>query len=135
VGSVGIGRVLLDTHTLIWAVAEPERLSARAREVLEDQATDLFVSAASVWELATKHRLGKLANGGFVLNALPERMSAADMTELPVSIEHARLAGELDWEHRDPFDRMLAAQSLIESAPIVTRDVRLHQREGLRTVW
>ena len=62
-------------------------------------------------------------------------MAAADMTELPVSIAHARLAGQLDWEHRDPFDRMLAAQSLIESAPVVTLEVRLHQREGLRTVW
>ena len=134
-GSVTPGRVLLDTHALIWAVAEPERLSERAREVLEDRATDLLVSAASIWELATKTRLGKLANGEFVLNALPERMAAADMTELPVSIAHARLAGELSWEHRDPFDRMLAAQSLVESAPVVTLDVRLHQREGLQTIW
>lgn len=129
------GRVLLDTHALIWAVAEPERLSERAREVLEDRATDLLVSVASIWELATKARLGRLANGEFVLNALPERMAAADMTELPVSIAHARLTGELDWEHRDPFDRMLAAQSLIESAPVVTLDVRLHRRDGLRTIW
>ena len=129
------GRVLLDTHTLIWAVAEPGRLSQRAREVLEDRANDLLVSAASIWELATKARLGRLTNGDFVLNALPERMAAADMTELPVSTAHARLAGELDWEHRDPFDRMLAAQSLIESAPVVTLDVRLHQRQGLRTIW
>ena len=134
-GGVGDGRVLLDTHTLIWAVAEPERLSERARDVLEDQATELLVSAASIWELATKHRLGKLVNGGFVLDALPERIAATGMTELPVSIAHARLAGELDWEHRDPFDRMLAAQSLIESAPVVTLDARLHERVGLRTIW
>ena len=134
-GSVGSGRVLLDTHALIWAVAEPARLSDRARRVLEDHATDLLVSAASIWELATKHRLGKLADGEYVLNVLPECMTAAGMTELPVSIAHARLAGGLDWDHRDPFDRMLAAQSLIESAPVVTRDVRLHRRDGLRTIW
>lgn len=110
-------------------------MSERAREALEDRATDLLVSVASIWELATKTRLGKLANGEFVLNAPPERMAAADMTELPVSIPHARLAGELSWEHRDPFDRMLAAQSLVESAPVVTLDVRLHQRQGLQTIW
>jgi PIN domain nuclease of toxin-antitoxin system len=135
VGGLEVARVLLDTHAVIWAIAEPERLSGRAREVIEDRATRLLVSAASIWELATKHRLGKLADGAFVLNALPAHMDALDIAELDMSSAHARLAGELDWDHRDPFDRMLAAQSMVESVPLVTRDARLRARDGLRTIW
>ena len=111
-------RYLLDTHVLIWALTEPKRLSPRVRALLEDPDTPLLVSSASAWEMATKHRLGKLSGA----------------EELPIRLAHALLAGRLPGEQRDPFDRILAAQSLVEGLVLLTTD-RAFPSFGVETLW
>ena len=128
-------RLLLDTHALLWALTRPNRLSARARELITDRANTLVVSAVSGWELSTKHRLGKLASAESLVLAYPEYVRRLGIEELPISSRHAMAAGGLPWDHRDPFDRMLAAQSVLEATPLVTADAVFAELAGLSTVW
>lgn len=114
--------LLLDTHALVWAVGAPERLSPRAREAVEDPRTPLLVSAATAWELATRFRLGRLPEAEALVLQFTAVLARLGARELPVRADHALRAGGLSWSHRDPFDRMLAAQALIENIPLVTRD-------------
>lgn len=113
-------RLLLDTHALLWAVSDPDELTERARDVLRDGRNEVLVSAASVWEIAIKRALGKLT----VPDDLGPVLAAVSFSPLPISLEHASLAGSLPPHHRDPFDRMLIAQAQLESLTIVTRDAR-----------
>jgi PIN domain nuclease of toxin-antitoxin system len=113
-------RLLLDTHALLWAVSDPDELTERARDVLRDGRNNVLVSAASVWEIAIKRALGKLT----APDDLGPVLAAASFSPLPISLEHASLAGSLPPHHRDPFDRMLIAQAQLESLTIVTRDAR-----------
>ncbi|MGQ9553151.1 MAG: type II toxin-antitoxin system VapC family toxin [Anaerolineae bacterium] len=115
-------RLLLDTHALLWALMEPEKLSAQARALIEEPANTLLVSAASAWEIANKHRLGRLPEAEAVVRGFRRHLAVLQVIELPISIEHALLAGSLPGEHRDPFNRMLAAQALIEGVPLLTID-------------
>lgn len=115
-------RLLLDTHALLWAVTDPAALSDRARALLTDGANTLLVSSASAWEVATKHRLGRLPSAAVLLTSFAEHLQRFQAEELPISIRHALAAGAFPSSHRDPFDRMLAAQALIEDLPLVSRD-------------
>ena len=115
-------RVLLDTHVLFfWALGSP-RLSQRARRRIGDPSTEVLVSAASAWEIATKHRLGKLPGVETLLRDLDDVLTSQGFCALPISVEHARRAGLLTHPHKDPFDRMLAAQALTEDVPLVSLD-------------
>ena len=117
---------LLDTHVVLWLLAEPETVNEATRAVLADPANGLVVSAASAMEVATKVRLGKLpAQFAALVQAWDQRVRDLGATELPITAQHAVLAGSLTWEHRDPFDRFLAAQAIIENVTLVTRDVVL----------
>jgi PIN domain nuclease of toxin-antitoxin system len=112
-------RLLLDTHTLIWAVATPARLSPVARAAITDPRNAVFVSAATAWEIAIKHALGRLT---FPVDRFDEEMAAAGFEQLPVRIGHGLAAGGLPRHHADPFDRMLIAQALIEGLTLVSDD-------------
>lgn len=127
--------ILLDTHALLWALTDPVRLSAQARRTIADRSTTLLVSAVSAWEIATKHRLGKLPQGDGLLGGYTRHLDRLGATRLPVTEEHALLAGRLDWEHRDPFDRMLAAQAMIESFTLLTDDAAFAGLPGLASRW
>jgi PIN domain nuclease of toxin-antitoxin system len=94
-----------------------------------------LASAASAWEISTKQRLGKLPGADALVEGYPRHLSTLGVERLPVSEEHALLAGKLDWAHRDPFDRMLAAQAMIESATLVTMDPSFTALSGLATLW
>ena len=126
---------LLDTHVMLWALTEPTRLGHRAREVIESPASRLVVSAASAWEIATKHRLGKLPQADALLGAYSKHLDRLGANRLPVAEDHALLAGRLEWNHRDPFDRMLAAQAMIESLVLVTGDPTFSGCRGVPTLW
>lgn len=115
-------RILLDTQCWLWMAAFPEKLSPRTRELVEDERHQLYLSAASAWEIAIKHSLGKLQ-----LPESPERyvMNRCDRlrTEpLPIDHAHALRVATLPSHHRDPFDRLLVAQAQIEGLPILTSD-------------
>jgi len=128
-------RVLLDTHVIIWALTEPQKLSVTAREVVESRDNELLVSAASAWEIGTKYRLGKLPQLEATVLNLETQLEALGTNSLPVSTAHALLAGTMAWSHGDPFDRMLAAQAMLEAVPLVTSDSVFTRLDGIDVVW
>ena len=127
-------RLLLDTHAFLWAVMQPAKLSPKARRLLENPANDLMVSAASAWETATKFRLGKLPGAKAVLDDFDDVARRLSAGILPISHFHALLAGSYPQSHRDPFDRILAAQAETEGVPLVRRDRALCQF-GVELLW
>jgi PIN domain nuclease of toxin-antitoxin system len=127
-------RVLLDTHALLWWLFNDRRLSAVARGLIADPSNRVLVSSASAWEIATKHRLGKLSAAGVLVRDIAGWVARAGFDELPVTIAHAQRAGSLPQPHRDPFDRMLAAQGAIEGLPLVSAD-RALRSFGVNLVW
>lgn len=126
--------VLVDTHTLVWALIEPARLGAKARRVLTDPAVDVLVSAVSAWEISTKVRLKRFPEAQALVAGLEQHLTTLGAIRLPISVEHGLLAGALDWPHPDPFDRMLVAQAMTENVPLVTKD-RAMQSAGVSLVW
>lgn len=126
--------MLLDTHALLWALMEPAKLSPRARDILKDPANTVFVSPASAWEIATQHRLGRLPVAESVVRGYLKHLATLMAAEVPITAEHALLAGSLAAEHRDPFDRMLAAQALVEGVPLLTADPAFSALR-VETVW
>lgn len=128
-------RVLCDTHTLLWAVRAPQHLSAKARDLLEDPSVTLTVSTVSAFEIATKARIGKLPDVDLLVHDYSGFLGRLGAATLPIADEHAILAGSLRWPHRDPFDRLLAAQSMLEQAPLVTSDDAFAGLPGLSTIW
>lgn len=127
-------RLLLDTHTLLWWFVDDPKLPEHIRARIADPECEVLVSAASAWEIATKHRLGKLPEAQDAVSRFDALVDADGFTPLPVASRHALLAGSFDSAHRDPFDRMLAAQSRIERAPLVTADP-VFQALGVETLW
>jgi PIN domain nuclease of toxin-antitoxin system len=115
-------RLLLDTHVLLWAVLEPHKLSPQLRETLEDSRHELLVSAASAWEIATKWRLGKLPHAASVVHNYHQAIHGLAATELAISGEAALRAGLWPVDHRDPFDRILAAQAALQELVLATTD-------------
>ncbi len=118
---------LLDTHIFLWWLFADPRLPATAHALIEDINNQILVSVASVWEISTKFRLGKLPEAENVAKNVPEWIRKAGFKALSVSPEHAQLAGEWQMAHRDPFDRMLAAQAKLEDISLVTVDKQLLQ--------
>jgi PIN domain nuclease of toxin-antitoxin system len=115
-------RLLLDTHTLLWWLDGDRRMSKRARALVGRGTNEVFVSAASAWEITTKWRLGKLPGAADVAADVAGAVASQVFLPLPITLAHAQLAGHLTTSHRDPFDRMLAAQAVIEGVPIVSND-------------
>lgn len=126
--------LLLDTHVLLWALMEPGRLSRKARQTIQASENTLLVSSASAWEIALKHRLGRLPEAEAVVRGYRKHLATLRAGELPITSDHAILAGALHIAHRDPFDRMLAAQALVEGVPLVTSDPAF-KGLGVTTLW
>lgn len=127
-------RVLLDTHTLLWWFTDDDRLSTTARDTIGDDANDVLVSAASAWEIATKQRLGKLGEVPQAADRFAELVAADGFAHLPITHLHSLRAGGYEVAHRDPFDRMLAAQSELERLTLVTKDPML-SLFSVETLW
>lgn len=118
--------ILLDTNALLWLVSTPDRIATSAREQLEDSANELFVSAASAWEIAIKTRLGRIGGGG-LLSSWSKILESMNATDLAIDSTDAVMAGQLSWDHKDPFDRMIVAQAARRGLAIATSDTTLHQ--------
>ncbi len=114
--------LLLDTHVLAWWLLDSPRLGALARAAIADPGHLILISTVSVWEMAQKHGRGRWPEVGPGLATIEADLARLDFRVLPLTLAHALAAGALDWAHRDPFDRMLAAQALAEGATLVTAD-------------
>ena len=124
-----MARLLLDTHVLLWSLTEPQKLSRRTRDALEDAQNEVFASSVSGWEITVKRALGKLKAPDNLEASIEEQ----DFTPLNLTFLHAEQAGALPPHHGDPFDRMLIAQAQVEGLILVTRDARI-LRYGIRTM-
>ena len=130
--------VLLDTHAFLWWMADSERLSGVAREVIADELNDVVVSAASAWEIATTFRIGKLpgceAVAVDVAVDVAGHIAGQGFVDLPIGVADAERAGRLPGPHRDSFDRMLAAQTFAREFPVVSVDP-VFERFGVIRLW
>ena len=115
-------RTLLDTHAFLWWISDSARLSAPARRAIADDANTIFVSAASTWEITTKHRIGKLAQAEAVAFDVTGTIAGQGFEELAITVDDAERAGRLPGLHRDPFDRVLIAQALARDLTIISVD-------------
>ena len=116
-------RLLLDTHTFLWWLGESRRLGPKARSALSDPTNEVYVSAASAWEIAVKRAAGKLEAPGEISSWIQD----SDFRELPIEVEHAIAAAELPRHHTDPFDRMLVAQAQIDDLTLVVDDEQIRK--------
>jgi len=126
---------LLDTHAFAWAVGAPDRLGKEARRAIENPRAELWVSAASAFELATKHRRGGFPEAGPIIDRLSDLLDQLRARPLVIAMDHALRAGGFAWAHADPFDRMLAAQAMSEDLALISTDAAFGTLPGLRVVW
>ena len=126
-------KVLLDTHAFLWFMAGDTRLSPKARKVMSDANTELFLSAASVWEMAIKAALGRLvlpvSVGDYIAGKVRNGLHI-----MPIEWMHAAAVQDMPTHHRDPFDRLIVAQAIAENLPLVSSD-RLLKKYGLTLIW
>ncbi|HKY94825.1 MAG TPA: type II toxin-antitoxin system VapC family toxin [Kiloniellales bacterium] len=127
-------RLLLDTHALLWWLDGDPQLSPAVRAEIGRESNDVLVSAATAWEICTKFRLGKLDKAADVARDVTACLNEQGFADLPVTVRHGERAGALEGPHRDPFDRMLIAQALLEDLVLVSRE-RLFDRYGIRRLW
>ena len=127
-------RVLLDTHAFLWWMAGDPRLVESARRAIADNDNDVLISAASAWEIATKHRLGKLPEADALADDIRGCIADQGFYELAVSVADADRAGRLTGPHRDPFDRMLIAQAQARDLVLVSNE-KAFDRYGVRRLW
>ena len=126
--------LLLDTDVLLWALLEPQKLSPELRNALEDSDNTLVVSAVCAWEIATKWRLGKLPHARSVVENYAMALHRLAAVDLPISAAIARQAGLWAVPHRDPFDRLLAAQATADNLVLASTDPAFAQFDGVLTL-
>jgi PIN domain nuclease of toxin-antitoxin system len=127
-------RLLLDSHTVIWAVNDPASLGSVARAALEDASNQLVVSTATIWEISIKAGLKKLDLKRPYEEWMDQAIIDLELEEMPITIAYANRQANLPWHHRDPFDRMLVAQALTEKITVVSVDAVLDQY-GVTRIW
>ena len=127
-------RLLLDTHTFLWWLIDSPRLSESARRDIAIETNEVLVSAATAWEITTKHRLGKLPSAEAVALDVAGAIVSQGFNELSITVDDAARAGALPGHHRDPFDRMLIAQALSSNLVLVSNEP-LFDQYGVRRLW
>ena len=127
-------RLLLDTHALLWWLAGDEALSPAAKEAIADEDNGVFVSAASAWEISAKHRLGKLPGASGMVADIQGAIADQGFIELPIGVKHGQVAGALPGPHRDPFDRMLLAQAMMDNLVLVSNE-QPFDAYGVARLW
>jgi PIN domain nuclease of toxin-antitoxin system len=124
---------LLDTHTFLWAITESPALSVSVISILENPENQLFLSIASLWEIAIKLSIGKLRLT-FSFDDLPAKLTEASVQIVPINFEHLRVVATLPLHHRDPFDRLIVAQAISENLILLTKDDVL-KSYAVQTLW
>ncbi len=127
-------KILLDTHAFLWWIADHPKLSPRAREIIGDIGNELFLSAASGWEITIKVQIGRLKLPDEPKHFIPSQMKTNAIQSLPVLMEHALHVSTLPGHHRDPFDRLLIAQAQLEGLPIISADPQI-VRYQIEVIW
>lgn len=127
-------KLLLDTHTLLWFIAGTANLSEPARSLIEDEANDKFVSIASIWEIAIKVSIGKMSLTASFDELFPHQLEVNGFELLPIKVEHTSVVSSLKFHHRDPFDRLLIAQTIQEKASFVSLDTAFDDY-GITRLW
>ena len=128
-------RLLLDTHTLFWLDTDPSRLSSTAQGVVRDRQNQVYVSAVTAWELSIKYRLGKLPSAAPLLDSYHASLARYGFRELPLSSSHALAERSLSSPHKDPFDRALVAQALLEELRLVSNDPEVAGFAEINVLW
>lgn len=127
-------QLLLDTHTLLWWFSGNDALSVEAKTAIADEGNGVFVSGATAWEIATKHRIGKLSIAAKLVADLDGSIASQGFIGLPISVRHGQTAGALPGPHRDPFDRMLIAQAILDDLVLVSNE-RAFDAYGVARIW
>jgi len=127
-------KVLLDTHAFLWLITDDDRLSKNARQTFLNTENSLFLSAASLWEICIKKSLGRISLKNGWLQTIQEEMEINTIQWLPIEMTHCAEVAELPFLHRDPFDRMLIAQSIVEGMRLLSRDSRLSDY-AIELIW
>lgn len=125
---------LLDTHTFLWLTVLPERLPPAVQVAAGDPRNGVFVSAASAYEIALKNRTGKLPGVEGLIADYPAKLAELSFQQLEITTRHAIVAGGLDLRHKDPFDRLLIAQALVEGLTLLSNE-KLFDSFGVRRIW
>ena len=132
---MGAVKYLLDTHTFLWAIQKDVALSDTVKAIITDENLQKFVSPVSAYEILNKHRLGKLPEYAGLAEAYFSILSKFGAEELFINTQHTYFAGKFDWLHRDPFDRLLAAQAFIENMVLLTNDEVFDSLPWLNILW
>lgn len=127
-------RYLLDTHSLIWFIGGDDQLSVRARRVIEDESNELFISVASLWEMAIKFSIGKLDLGRPFEELFPSELEKNSIEVQSITVDHLKNVCNLPFHHRDPFDRLIIVQSHVEKLPIISVDA-IFGKYGVKREW
>jgi len=125
-------KILIDTHVLLWGIQDEARVSSRVRALLP--AADVWISVASLWEIITKVQIGKLVLPAPVGDYLAQKLKMNGVSVLPLTFDHVRRLEEIPLHHRDPFDRILIAQSLEEKLPLVSADPHF-EKYPIQLIW
>lgn len=127
-------RFLIDTHTFLWAIRSPEELTSKAQDIFADTSAELLLSIVVPWEMAIKSRLGKLKQAEIILKDFDNITASGGSRSLGTLAKHVINSGFLPLHHRDPFDRLLAAQALDLQVPIISAD-EMFDRYGVQRIW
>ena len=132
---MGAVKYLLDTHAFLWTARESVRLSDPAKKAIADENSEIFVSPVTAYEIMNKHRIGKMPEYTYIAENYLEIFDNLGAEELLISTKHLHFAGKFDWSHRDPFDRMLAAQAFTEKMTLITNDPAFNDLPWLSLLW
>ncbi|MEG4515912.1 MULTISPECIES: type II toxin-antitoxin system VapC family toxin [unclassified Microcoleus] len=127
-------RLLLDPHTFIWYVTDNPRLSANVKLLIEDENNEKLVSIASIWEMAIKHSIGRLNFSLPFMEFVRQQLSVSNIGLLEINLNHIEVAASLPLHHRDPFDRLIIAQSMAEQIPVLSVDA-IFDAYAIARVW
>jgi PIN domain nuclease of toxin-antitoxin system len=127
-------RLLLDTHALLWFLLNDRQLSGNAKSIIADSGNDVLVSPASYWEIAIKISLGKYLLDQPFVEFMEQELTKNEFTILPITLQHAAAVCTLAFHHRDPFDRLLIAQAMVENIPVLSNDM-MFDKYSVKRLW